>query len=222
MSAGEQQTNPSPTAIREEVRRTIQQLSEMAQTEKDFDQFCDTVLKKVVSITGAHGALFWQINGDRTPRLTHQSGRHPNKTAREVLSHDNAQHTNAVMEVVDKELPMGLTSESFTGSPTTEGPDAQRDESFLMLFSPIYNRTKKCCGTLELLQRGDISPQAQEGYLRFLSQISKLFLRWSEEQDVAKVTQQADSWGQVVRALLLRLARGQLSGGYFVRCALKC
>jgi hypothetical protein len=195
MSAGEHQNNPSPAAIREEVRRTIQQLNEMAQTEKDFDHFCDTVLKKVVTITGAHGALFWQINGDRTPRLTHQSGKHPNQTAREVLSHDNPQHANAVMEVVDKELPMGLTSEAFTGGPaTSDDPNAQRDESFLMLFSPVYNRTKKCCGTLELLQRGDISPQAQEGYLRFLTQISKLFLRWSEQQDLAKLTQHADSW----------------------------
>lgn len=199
MSAGEHQNNPTPAAIREEVRKTIQQLDEMAQTEKDFDHFCDTVLKKVVTITGAHGALFWQINGDRTPRLTHQSGKHPNPTAREVLSHENAQHTNAVLEVVEKELPMGLTSEAFTGRPVeNENPNSERDESFLMLFSPVYNRTKKCCGTLELLQRGDISPQAQEGYLRFLTQISKLFLRWSEQQEQAKqtqnLTQNADSW----------------------------
>lgn len=195
MSAGENQNNPSPAAIRDEVRRTIQQLNEMASTEKDFDQFCDTVLQKVVNITGAHGALFWQVNGDSTPRITHQSGKHPNQTAREVLSYDNPQHTNAVMEVVNKELPMGLTSEAFTGRAVDpEDPNAQRDESFLMLFSPVYNRTKKCCGTLELLQRGDITPQAQEGYLRFLTQISKLFLRWSEQQDLAKLTQHADSW----------------------------
>ena len=194
MSAGEHQNNPSPAAIREEVRRTIQQLNEMASTEKDFDQFCDTVLQKVVTITGAHGALFWQVNGDSTPRLTHQSGKHPNPTAHRVLSHDNPQHAHAVMEVVNKELPMGLTSDAFTGPPATDDPNAQRDESFLMLFSPVYNRTKKCCGTLELLQRGDISPQAQEGYLRFLTQISKLFQRWSEQQDLAKLTQHADSW----------------------------
>ena len=86
MSTGEHQNNPTPAAIRDEVRRTIQQLNEMASTEKDFDQFCDTVLAKVVKITGAHGALLWQVNGDRVPQLTHQTGQHPNATAREVLS----------------------------------------------------------------------------------------------------------------------------------------
>jgi multidrug efflux pump subunit AcrA (membrane-fusion protein) len=197
MSAGEQQNNPSPSAIREEVRRTIQQLNEMASTEKDFDQFCDTVLSKVVKITGAHGALLWQVNGENTPKLTHQTGRHPNATAKEVLSHENRQHNNAVMEVVTKQLPMGLTSEAFTGrGGDVTDPNAQRDDSFLMLFSPVYNRTKECCGTLELLQRGDISPQAQEGYLRFLTQVSQLFQRWHEQQDLAKLSEKSDAWNE--------------------------
>ncbi len=182
MSTGEQQANPSPAAIRDEVRKTLQQLKEMALTEKNFDQFCDTVLARVVKITGAHGALFWQIDADHSPKLTHQSGKHPSQTAKDVLSDENRQHTNAVLEVITKELPMGLTSESFTGPGDPTDPDAHHDETFLMLFTPVYNRTKKCCGTLELLQRGDISPQAQEGYLRFLTQISSLFQQWSEQQ----------------------------------------
>ena len=194
MTTGETQSNPSPDAIRDEVRSTINQLNEMASTEKDFDQFCDTVLAKVVKITGAHGALLWQVNGNSNPQLTHQTGRHPNATAKEVLSHENQQHTNAVMEVVTKQLPMGLTSDAFISSAGEINPNAQRDESFLMLFSPIYNRTKECCGTLELLQRGDISTQAQEGYLRFLTQISQLFQRWHEQQDLSKLSQKSDAW----------------------------
>ena len=194
MSSGQQQNEPTPDAIRQEVRRTIHQLNEMARTEKDFDQFCDTVLGKVVKITGAHGALLWQVNGDKHPKLTHRSGNPPNKTAIEVLSQPEGQHTQAVMEVVEKQLPMGLMSEAFTGRPTD--PDENRDESFLMLFSPIYNRSKSCCGTLELLQRADITPQAQEGYLRFLSQISSLFQRWHEQQDLQKLSANADSWSE--------------------------
>lgn len=195
MSTGEHQNNPSPAAIRDEVRRTIQLLNEMASTEKDFDQFCDTVLSKVVKITGAHGAMLWQVNGDSRPRLTHQTGQHPNATAKEVLSDENQQHADAVMEVVTKQLPMGLASDAFTGpADNITDPDAERDASFLMLFSPVYNRTKECCGTLELLQRGDISLQAQEGYLRFLTQISQLFQRWHEQQDLAKLSQKSDAW----------------------------
>ena len=195
MSAGQSQDGQS-AAIREEVRRTIQQLNEMAQSERNFDQFCEAVLSKVVKITGAHGALLWQVNGNEVPRLTHQSGEHPNAAAQKITSQENPQHSNAVLEVVTKQVPMGLTSEAFTGASgeRAEDPNAARDASFLMLFSPVYNRAKKCCGTLELLQRGDISPAAQEGYLRFLSQIAMLFQRWHEQQNLAKLTENADKW----------------------------
>ena len=161
-----------------------------------LDQFCEAVLSKVVKITGAHGALLWQINGNETPKLTHRAGGHPNAVAEKITAQENPQHTNAVLEVVSKQVPMGLTSESFAGSVSEPGadPNSVRDESFLMLFSPVYNRAKKCCGTLELLQRGDISPAAQEGYLKFLSQIAMLFQRWHEQQNITRLTENADKW----------------------------
>ena len=91
---------------------------------------------------------------------------------------------------------MGVNSEAFTGPADLDQPEAARDEAFLLLFSPVYSRAKQCCGTLELVQRGDISSKAQEGYLRFLTQISQLFQRWFEQQDLAKLSQNADSWSE--------------------------
>ncbi len=193
MSAGESKYEDKSAAIRDEVRRTIQQLNELAQSEQDFDQFCEAVLSNVVKITGAHGALLWQVNGDSQPRLTHQSGSPPHLTAQLVTAQNNSQHTNAVMEVVTRQEPIGLTSEAFADS-ISKDPNLARDESFLLLFSPVYDRAKKCCGTLELLQRGDITPAAQDGYLRFLVQIAQLFQRWFEQQDLARLTQHADKW----------------------------
>ncbi len=199
MSAGESQHDQTAT-IREEVRRTIQQLNEMAQSERSFDQFCEAVLSKVVKITGAHGALLWQINGNNTPRLTHQAGGHPSEVAQTVTSQENEQHSHAVMEVISRQIPMGLASEAFVGSTNGDpnDPNLARDQSFLMLFSPVYNRSKECCGTLELLQRGDISSAAQEGYLRFLTQIAQLFPRWHEQHDLARLTESADQWNDKI------------------------
>ena len=194
MSSAEHQTEASPDAIRDEVRRTILSLKEMAQTEKDYDQFCNTVLGKVVKMTGAHGALLWQVNGDKQPRLTHRSGVLPNQTAKAVLSQVDGQHSKAVLDVVTKQLPIGLMSDSITGRSTD--PDQKGDDPFLMLLSPVFNRADSCCGTVELLQRADITPQAQEGYLRFLAQISALFQRWHEQQDLKKLTVSADSWSK--------------------------
>ena len=192
MSSSESQPEPT-AAIREEVRRTIQQLNEMVHTETNFDQFCQTVLAKVVKITSAHGAILWQVNGNQTPQVAHQVGGHPNKLAQTVVSQENSQHNAAVLEVVNRQQPMGVPSDTIS---TNESFDANtaRDESFLMLFSPIYDRDQKCCGTLELLQRGNITPEAQDGYLRFLVQISQLFPRWQEQQAQTNQSVQSGRW----------------------------
>ncbi len=194
MSTGQQST-PSTNAIRDEVRRTVQQLGELARTERDFDQFCETVLANIVKITGAHGALFWQLGSDRVPKLTHQFGKYPHETAKKITDPDNPRHRNAVLEVVSRKQPVGLSSEAFLAGEQVDG-DQQRDATFLMLFSPVFDRSQSCCGTLELLQRGDVSPQAQEGYLRFINQVANLFQRWHEQQDLAKLTENVDQWDE--------------------------
>ena len=57
MSSQNQNSNQADQ-IREEVRRTIRQLTELTRTEESFDTFCGDVLGKLVDIPGAHGALF--------------------------------------------------------------------------------------------------------------------------------------------------------------------
>ncbi|MEL7497976.1 MAG: HlyD family efflux transporter periplasmic adaptor subunit [Planctomycetota bacterium] len=193
MSSGQQQS-PSAKEIRDEVRRTIQQLTELSRTESDFDQFCETVLANIVKITGAHGAMLWQISPVEGLELTHQFGKYPHQQAREITSPDGDRHIGAVMEVIRKKLPMGLSSEAFTGRPQVGEDPTKRPATFLMLLTPVLDRQQNCRGAIELLQRGDISPQAQEGYLRFLSQVAQLFQRWNEQQDLAKLSHNADQW----------------------------
>jgi hypothetical protein len=233
MSAGQQnQTQAASDKIKDEVRSTVRQLQEMTRSVEDFDQFCSTVLSDVVRITGAHGALLWQVGADRTPRLTHHSGRAPHETARAILTHENPLHNQALLTVIDSQKSRGLSSKAFTsGKPAaTEAPsenddlssvgsadpgdsssgqiendadprpgvNAKVDESFLMLMAPVYDRKQSCCGTLELIQRGDITPSAKDGYLRFLNQIAQLFQRWHEHQDLNRLSRSADKWSQKV------------------------
>ncbi len=182
MSSGETRSTYTADEIKAEVRDTIRQLSEMTKTEQNFDQFCQTVLNKVVKLTGAHGALLWQVNGDNTPAVTHKAA----SQSAESIAPNAQQHSSLVREVIGTEKSLGLSSESLEGE--------KSPVPYLMLFSPIYNRTKTCCGSLELLQRTEITKSAQEGYLRFLGQIAQLFPRWHEQQDLARLTQSADGW----------------------------
>lgn len=194
-------------------------MTELTRTEENFDNFCGAVLGKLVDITGAHGALFWQINGQGLPRLTHHSGRAPHDLAREILSPENESHSRAILDVVRQKMPIGIASEAFTGKlanghvvPPEPKPEQTGDgltqpdqdpaktgnngdaatSPFLMLFSPVVNRQKDCIGTVELIQRGGITNQAQEGYLRFVTQIAALFQRWHEQQDLARLSNRSE------------------------------
>jgi biotin carboxyl carrier protein len=220
MSTSQAQNQNSAEQIKEEVRHTIRHLTELTRTQADFDEFCGEVLGKLIQITGAHGALFWQINGQGVPKLTHHSGKAPHDQAREILSQDNEQHSRLILDVVRQKMALGVASEAFTGkslanpnapenSNTPENSNASPDSSvsdqpngdtgsapFLMLLSPVLNRQKDCIGTVELIQRGEVTSQAQEGYLRFLNQISALFQRWHEHQDLAKLTDRSSKWNE--------------------------
>jgi len=200
MSAGQQnQTQASSDQIKDEVRTTVRQLTEMTRSVEDFDQFCSHVLSDVVRITGAHGALLWQVSGDRTPRLTHHSGRAPHETARGILNHENQLHNEALLTVIDSRKSRGLSSDAFApDQEPEEGSNGTVDQRFLMLMSPVHDRKESCCGALELVQRGDITPSAKDGYLRFLNQIAQLFQRWHEHQDLNRLSKSADKWTEKV------------------------
>ena len=200
MSAGQQnQTQNSSQQIKDEVRTTVRQLTEMTRSVEDFDQFCSHVLSDIVRITGAHGALLWQVKGDRVPRLTHHSGRAPHETARAILNNENELHKEALLSVMDSQSSRGLSSDKFApDQESADGSNGTADERFLMLMSPVYDRKESCCGTLELVQRGDITPSAKDGYLRFLTQIAQLFQRWHEHQDLNRLSRSADKWTEKV------------------------
>ena len=174
--------------IKNEVRQTLVQLNELTRTQSDFNQFVQTVLGKIVALTGAHGALLWQTDQQGQLQITHATGNRVKE-----IGPNSEQHGHLVAEVIAKETPLGLTSEAvvIAGESKTS---IKNTTPFLLLFAPIHNRRKLCCGTIELLQRSDITPSAQDGYLNFLGQISKLFPRWHEQQDLARLSDKETTW----------------------------
>ena len=175
--------------IKSEVRKTIVQLRELARTQGDFNQFVQSVLGKIVGLTGAHGALLWQVDGKGQPQVTHAVG----NRVREIAP-ESKQHGNLVTEVMAKETPLGLASDAVVVAGESKR-SIKNTTPFLLLFAPIHNRKRVCCGTIELLQRNEISESAQDGYLNFLGQIAGLFPRWHEHQDLQRLSNKESTWG---------------------------
>ena len=195
MSTGQQQANTEK--LKDEVRQAVRGLAEFSRTADNYGQFCERVLNDIVRITGAHGALLWEMKQPNSPpALSGFSGQAPDDHARAILSPGNESHTRMLMEVIGKKQPVGISSDAFTGPVDAEAPDNAMP--FLMLFAPVVNRKQDCYGTLELIQRGNIGKSAQEGYLRFLSQIAQLFQRWHEHRDLNQLSASADKWSHKV------------------------
>ena len=175
--------------IKSEVRKTLVQLRDVARTQSDFNQFVQTVLGKIVGLTGDHGAVLWQLDGQGQPKVTHAIG----NRVREIAP-ESEQHGKLVTEVIAKETPLGLASQAVVVAGETQ-ESITNSTPFLLLFAPIHNRKKVCCGTIELLQRNEIPKSAQDGYLNFLGQISVLFPRWHEHQDLRRLSNKESTWG---------------------------
>ena len=184
MSTGESRQSFSAEEVKAEVRQTIQQLSALTREDTTFDEFCETVLTKVVKLTGAHGALLWQSNANGPPRITHKAGRQNFS-----LEVDESKHTGAVGEVISRQRGLAIPSTAIRRDGDAGDVNAN---NCLLLFSPVFNREKACCGSLELLQRPDINDNAKEGYLKFLARIAELFPRWHESHELTRLTQSAD------------------------------
>ncbi len=179
-------------ALRAQLRQTVQILNQLAQSERDFDRFCGEALTRLTKLTGAYGALLWQINGGSQLMLTHQAGDHPNETARAITSAENQQHARVLIDVLTEQKPVGISSEAFQKAETLDG--AESDPPVTLLLSPLMDRSGQSWGAIELLQRGGITPQAQEGYILFLTSVAQAFERWHEQSDFARLTENADQW----------------------------
>ena len=200
MSTGETtEQGRSSESVRDEVRQTVRQLTDLAASEADFDAFCNQVLERVVAVTGSHGAVLWQMDARQGPVITHKAGQSPSPHASRVVSSENPRHNEIVENVVTTKQPAGFDSDFFDDASAAESDASQAaitNAPFLLLLAPILDRKRECQRAIELLQRGDVTTAAREGYLRFLAQIAQLFQRWHEQQDLAKLSLHADSWSQ--------------------------
>lgn len=170
--------------IKTELRVAVRQLGELAHSDTSFDDFCETLLGKLVKLTGGHGAVLWQAGPAGSFQITHK------KISPDMrIDINESMHRDAVKQVIHGDQPVCIESETLREPGTPAKPNAS--ECFL-LMAPVVNRKRENFGTLELLQRRNISEAAQEGYLKFLVRIAELFQRWHEFHDLEKLSYSAD------------------------------
>ncbi len=167
--------------VKSEVRQTIEELRALARAAIPFDQFCQTLLSKVVPLTGAYGAIIWQLNGQQGFVPIHGFG-----PRFQLFAAPNPEHQQLLAEVARKQQPLSVASESVSDDPATN--------NVLLIAVPILDRQNRIWGSLELIQRGEINEETQAGYVKFTSQLATLFARWQEQHDLRTASSTEDQW----------------------------
>lgn len=190
MSTDTRNPNDAAEQVKQQVRNTIQELRALVRAPISFEEFCQTLLAKSVPLTGAFGAIIWRAGG-ADGQLVVASTYGPRA---EEIHPDHPGHMSMLLDAASKQHSLVVPSEAiglFNGMVDAEG---QRFGEMLLLVTPVFDRKKNCWGVIELLQRSDIAPAAQQGYLKFLGELAGLFPRWHEQNDLRKMSSSESNW----------------------------
>ncbi|MEZ6096259.1 MAG: GAF domain-containing protein [Pirellulaceae bacterium] len=171
--------------IKSEVKQTIDELRMLARADIPFEQFCQTLLSKVVPLTGAHGGIIWQFKGEQGFQPLFGFG-----PKHQLITAENHPHQQMLTEVARKQQPLCVP-----GASVSENAESAE---MLLIAVPILDRQSRSWGSLELLQRNEISEETQKGYVRFTSQLATLFPRWQEQHDLRSASSTQEHWAERV------------------------
>lgn len=177
--------NATVEQVKREVRQTIEELRELTRSEIPFSQFCETLLARIVPLTGAYGAIIWQFQGE--PGFAPIFGHGPRY---QVIAAENQQHQGLLYEVGRNQNGLSVRSEAVS--------DAPEAANMLLIAVPIMDRQNRFWGVLELLQRAEINNETQSGYMKFTSQLASLFARWQEQHDLRAASISDEQWANRV------------------------
>ncbi|MFN9540086.1 MAG: GAF domain-containing protein, partial [Planctomycetota bacterium] len=190
MSTDTRNQNEAAEQVKQQVRNTIQELRALVRADLSFDEFCQTLLNKAVPLTGSHGAIIWRAGGEGGQLI--MAAAHGPRV--EEIQPQHPAHQSLLLDAASKQHSLVVPSEAlglFNGVVNAAG---DRPGEMLLLVTPVFDRKKQCWGVLELLQRPDIMPAAQQGYLKFLGELAGLFPRWHEQNDLRQMSSAESNW----------------------------
>ena len=145
MSTGESKQTYTAEDVKAEVRQTIAQLSELSRSNVSFDEFCQTVLTKIIKLTGGHAALLWQSSTANDSTVTHRAVR-PDLE----LTAKNPSHEAVINQVIESKQPIAIASDTL---PNDTSPLSDSG-AYLILVAPYTTGKKSVAEPLSCCNAG--------------------------------------------------------------------
>ncbi len=185
--------SPSPNDLektKQQIRGLVQEISQLSRSDMPPDQYYAEVLNRVVTALAAHGGAVWTIDEDRRLRLDYQIN--INSTLVDTENPDSHKHFRLLQEVIKGGEPRLVPPMAGSGEPD----GASNPTNTLLVLAPMTT-DDSVEGVLEVFQRGDAQPGSQQGYLRFLVQMSQHVGDWLKGRKLKTFSDRQSFWAKI-------------------------
>ena len=185
--------SPSPNDLektKQQIRGLVQEISQLSRSDMPPDQYYAEVLNRVVTALAAHGGAVWTIDEDRRLRLNYQIN--INSTLVDTENPDSHKHFRLLQEVIKGGEPRLVPPMAGSGEPD----GASNPTNTLLVLAPMTT-DDSVEGVLEVFQRGDAQPGSQQGYLRFLVQMSQHVGDWLKGRKLKTFSDRQSFWAKI-------------------------
>lgn len=176
---------------KQQIRGLVQEIAQLSRGDLAPDQYYGEVMQRIVTALAALGGAVWTINAERQLRLDYQMNL--SQHLLDPKSEDSRRHVRLLQEVITSGEPRLVPPLSGTGDPDGAG----NPTNTLLVLAPLKTEGEEVEGVLEVFQRPDAQANSQQGYRRFLMQMSDLVGDWLKSRKLRHFSDRQSIWAKI-------------------------
>lgn len=177
---------------KQQIRGLVQQIAQLSRSDLEPEKFYAEVLQKIVSALAAVGGAVWTLTPDKRLKLDYQIN--IDRALLDTESEGAQRHLRMLQHVIQSGEAQLAAPQSGGTEPNSPGNPTDA----LLVLAPMLT-DDSVEGVLEVFQRPDSQPQSQQGYLRFLIQMSQLVGDWLKSRKLRTFSDRQSLWAQIDR-----------------------
>lgn len=150
---------------RQHIRGLVGEIAQAARSSTTPQEFAAEFTPRVVSALAASAGAFWLLEGNNRVSLAFQMNLHETGLGDDQEAQN--EHGRLLQHAIRCGEGMLVAANSSFGG---EDEEVRNPTNHLLVLGPIRTELE-VVGLVEVFQRADAAPQAQKGYLRFLTQM---------------------------------------------------
>jgi hypothetical protein len=175
---------------KQQIRGLVQEIAQLSRSEMGPEQYYAEVLHRIVTALAANGGAVWTIDSERRLRLDYQIN--ISQLLVDPETEEFQRHFRLLQDVISKNEARLVAPLSGSGDPNSPG----NPTNSLIVVAPM-NSDDSIEGILEIFQRADSQPASQQGYLRFLVQMSQHIGDWLKARKLKTFSDRQSFWAKI-------------------------